>query len=101
VNPNACHFCRPWAAAIELDADQGGKTAPHLSSAHAFDIALHCISPRSYTLNDNNQASTKAQEFRGFLLLTTVLAPILTGVIVTGYGFLVWMYQLVAGPPGS
>ena len=52
-------------------------------------------------MNDNNQPSTKAQEFRGFLLLTTVLAPILTGVIVTGYGVLVWMYQLVAGPPGS
>jgi nitrate reductase NapE len=30
-----------------------------------------------------------------------VLAPVLAGVIVAGYGFVVWMYQLIAGPPGS
>ena len=30
-----------------------------------------------------------------------VLAPVLSAAIVGGYGFLVWMYQLMAGPPGS
>ena len=35
-----------------------------------------------------------------FLLLTVVLAPVLAVMVVGGYGFLVWMYQLVAGPPG-
>ena len=44
---------------------------------------------------------TKAQELRSFLLLSVVMAPILAGAIVAGYGFLVWMYQLIAGPPGS
>jgi nitrate reductase NapE len=29
------------------------------------------------------------------------MAPIIAGAIVAGYGFLVWMYQLFAGPPGS
>jgi nitrate reductase NapE len=43
---------------------------------------------------------TKSQELRGFLLLTAVLAPALAIAVVTGYGFLVWMYQLFAGPPG-
>ena len=35
-----------------------------------------------------------------FLLLTVVLAPVLAVMVVGGYGFVVWMYQLVAGPPG-
>ena len=43
---------------------------------------------------------TRAQELRGFLLLTGVLAPALAVAIVAGYGFVVWMFQLVAGPPG-
>jgi len=42
---------------------------------------------------------TKAQELRGFLFLTVVMAPVLAGVIVSGYGFAVWMYQVFAGPP--
>jgi nitrate reductase NapE component len=25
----------------------------------------------------------------------------LAAIFVSGYGFLVWMYQLVVGPPGS
>lgn len=43
---------------------------------------------------------TRAQELSLFLLLTVVLAPVLAVAIVGGYGFLVWMYQLIAGPPG-
>jgi len=35
-----------------------------------------------------------------FLLLTVVLAPVLAVAIVGGYGFVIWMYQLIAGPPG-
>jgi nitrate reductase NapE len=44
---------------------------------------------------------TKAQELRSFLFLSVVMAPVLAVVIVSGYGFMVWMYQLIAGPPGS
>jgi nitrate reductase NapE len=44
---------------------------------------------------------TKSQELRSFLFLSVVMAPVLAVVIVGGYGFLVWMVQLVAGPPGS
>ena len=42
---------------------------------------------------------TKAQELRSFLFLAVVMAPALAGIIVAGYGFAVWMYQLFAGPP--
>jgi nitrate reductase NapE len=44
-------------------------------------------------------ASTKKRELTLFLFLAFVLAPILAVLIVAGYGFCVWMYQLVAGPP--
>ena len=42
---------------------------------------------------------TRKEELRSFLLLTVVMAPVLTGIIIAGYGFLVWMYQIVTGPP--
>lgn len=52
---------------------------------------------------DNQQAPpTRAEEIKAFLLLTGVVAPILAIGIVTGYGFFVWMYQLVTGTlPGG
>jgi nitrate reductase NapE len=43
--------------------------------------------------------STRKAELRSFLFLTVVMAPVLTVMIVGGYGFLVWMFQLVNGPP--
>jgi periplasmic nitrate reductase NapE len=44
---------------------------------------------------------TKAQEMRAFLILSVVLAPVLAFALVAVYGFLVWMIQIVAGPPGA
>ncbi len=44
---------------------------------------------------------TRSQELRAFIVLAVVLAPVLAVMIVGGYGLLVWMYQLFAGPPGS
>ena len=46
-----------------------------------------------------NRTSSKNRELMGFLFLAVVLAPVLSVVVVGGYGFLVWMYQLVQGPP--
>lgn len=48
--------------------------------------------------SDNNQpASTRGQELRAFFFLTLVMAPILAVMVVGGYGFFVWMYQLITG----
>lgn len=41
----------------------------------------------------------KTEEFRSWIFLTLVMAPLLAVLIVSGYGFIVWMYQLFAGPP--
>ena len=43
----------------------------------------------------------RTDERRSFLFLTVVMVPALTVMIVVGYGFLVWMYQLIAGPPSA
>ncbi len=48
----------------------------------------------------SDDGPSRMQELFVFLLLTVGLAPVLAVAIVGGYGFLVWMYQLIAGPPG-
>jgi len=50
---------------------------------------------------ETKETITPVQELRSFLFLSVVMAPILAVIFVAGYGFVVWMYQLVAGPPGS
>ena len=52
-------------------------------------------------MDEGKTTFSKAQELRSFLFLSVVMAPVLAVVLVSGYGFIVWMYQLVAGPPGS
>jgi len=47
---------------------------------------------------DTGQPS-KRRELTLFLFITVVLFPILSVMIVGGYGFAVWIYQMFAGPP--
>jgi periplasmic nitrate reductase NapE len=41
--------------------------------------------------------STRQEELRTFLFLTVVTAPVLAVMVVGGWGFIVWMYQLLTG----
>ena len=41
----------------------------------------------------------KRQELTLFLLLTVVLAPVLSIAIIGGYGLFVWISQIIGGPP--
>jgi periplasmic nitrate reductase NapE len=41
----------------------------------------------------------KTEEWRTWLFFTVLMAPILAVLAVSGWGFVVWMYQLLAGPP--
>lgn len=43
--------------------------------------------------------ATRAEERRVFVMLAVFLAPFLSVVLIGGYGFLIWMSQLVFGPP--
>lgn len=42
----------------------------------------------------------RSDELRAFLFITVVLAPLLAVAVVGGYGLLVWLMQIAAGPPG-
>ncbi|MDQ5849839.1 MAG: periplasmic nitrate reductase, NapE protein [Pseudomonadota bacterium] len=41
----------------------------------------------------------RTEEWRTWLFLTFVMAPVLAVAVVGGYGFVVWMVQLFTGPP--
>ena len=72
----------------------------------SFEIPNLWIQSAVAVMNDivespKEAAFTKKQELRSFLFLSVVTAPVLAVIIVAGWGFLVWMYQIFAGPPGS
>ena len=43
---------------------------------------------------------TKTEELVAFLVLAVLIWPVVAVGVVGGYGFLVWMYQMIFGPPG-
>jgi nitrate reductase NapE len=45
-------------------------------------------------------AVTKRGEILAFLVLAVLIWPVVAVGVVGGYGFLVWMWQVVFGPPG-
>lgn len=44
--------------------------------------------------------ATKSSEWRTFLLTTFVIIPGAAVGFVGAFGFAIWMFQLIAGPPG-
>lgn len=48
----------------------------------------------------NAQSGAKALEMKAFALLAVFLAPALSIGLVGGLGLAIWIYQLIAGPPG-
>ena len=50
---------------------------------------------------NGSEAITRSSEWKTFLMLTVVLIPLLSVLVVAGYGFTVWFLQMfVMGPPG-
>jgi len=45
-------------------------------------------------------ARRRRMEIFAFLFLTVVLMPALAVATVGSYGLAVWVYQIIAGPPG-
>lgn len=41
----------------------------------------------------------RSRETRVFFFLTVVLAPLLAVTVVGSYGLLIWIYQMLMGPP--
>lgn len=46
------------------------------------------------------EVPTRRAELLAFLTLAVFIWPIVAVGVVGGYGFLVWMFQLLVGPPG-
>jgi nitrate reductase NapE len=42
----------------------------------------------------------RRREIVAFAILAVLIWPFIAVAVVGGYGFLVWMYQIVFGPPG-
>jgi nitrate reductase NapE len=57
--------------------------------------------PTGRTMPEAPDVPSKTQERTVLLLSLVVIAPVLAVGIVGGYGFIVWIYQMFAGPPGS
>ena len=51
-------------------------------------------------MNVQQGSADKSRELRAFLFLTVVLAPAVSVALVGGLGFAIWIYQIIAGPPG-
>ena len=48
----------------------------------------------------NAAQPSRRRDLLTFLVLAFGIWPVVAVGIVGGYGFLVWMYQILAGPPG-
>jgi nitrate reductase NapE len=48
----------------------------------------------------HDAARKRRMEIYAFLLITAVLMPALAVATVGTWGFTVWIYQAIAGPPG-
>jgi nitrate reductase NapE len=72
---------RPWASRL-LPTDRPEKNGKALGMDDT---------------TERDKPSTYQEELRTFLFLTVVTAPLLAVMIVGGWGFLVWMYQLLTG----
>tara|TARA_R110000787_G_scaffold16622_29_gene51000 strand:+ start:24246 stop:24428 length:183 start_codon:yes stop_codon:yes gene_type:complete len=56
------------------------------------------IQPETETTKQSSETG-KSDELQTFLFLTIFLAPIIAVAGVGGFGFLVWMSQIILGPP--
>jgi len=51
--------------------------------------------------SDRSHVLTKRGERRVFLFITVFLFPVLSVILVGGYGLLIWLFQMFFGPPGA
>lgn len=52
------------------------------------------------TSTDRNRPPRRSHEVIAFVLLAVVLFPVLSIILVGGFGFLIWMQHLFFGAPG-
>jgi periplasmic nitrate reductase NapE len=50
--------------------------------------------------SDPSPRAGRRRELAAFIVLAVLIWPVLAVGFVGGYGFLVWMWQIIFGPPG-
>lgn len=60
----------------------------------------HTRSSELSSENSSGNRSEKNTEIRLFIFLTVVLFPLLSVMLIAGYGFAIWISQMIFGPPG-
>jgi len=55
----------------------------------------------STSSSDDDHVLTKRGERRVFIFIAVILFPVLSIILVGGYGFAIWMLQLIFGLPGA
>jgi nitrate reductase NapE len=79
------------------NASNGGKvTARMPSQSPTFQTRPNMSVPDDAT----SRVRRKRMEIFAFLFLTAVVMPVLAVGTVGSYGLGVWIYQMIAGPPG-
>lgn len=48
----------------------------------------------------DEQHRLRSKEIRLFLFIVVCLFPLISIMVVGGYGFTIWFFQLLFGPPG-
>jgi nitrate reductase NapE len=61
---------------------------------------LYMTDPSDKIASARASVRSRRDEFLVFLIIIALIWPVVTVGVVGGYGFSVWMYQMVAGPPG-
>lgn len=51
-------------------------------------------------MDSSSESASQRKEIKAFLFIIIFFFPIATTIFVGGYGFIVWMLQILFGPPG-
>jgi len=90
------HSPQPARRVIAWQGSRAGALAPAIVERLKFgNREGHALKKWSFI-----EGERQRQELAVFLVLTLLLAPVLAVTTVGGYGLAVWVYQMIAGPPG-
>ena len=67
----------------------------------APEMSKKSVKSRQTGAAKSKKPNPKFRELSAFFFLTVFLAPAVSVALVGGYGFAIWIYQLIAGPPGA
>ena len=71
-----------------------------LSALSVFEVAGRCMSDTSGKHSTQPAPAGRRAELLVFAIIAALIWPVVAVGVVGGYGFLIWMSQIILGPPG-